>query len=320
LSEPFLDIRDRVISDESNPTASWEQGLLSVAFHPDYAANGRLFVDYTALEDGRTIAAEYHVTNNPNVADRDSERVILEVLQPGRDHNGGQLQFAPDGFLYIGMGDGGLRGDPGNNGQNLGTLLGKILRIDVNSDLPYGIPADNPFLHRQGVRPEIFVYGFRNPWRFSFDRCDGTLFVADVGAQRWEEVNLVAKGGNYGWSIMEGAHCFPPKSACDRGGLQLPIVEYGHSRFDMRGGNAIIGGYVYRGRRFPELSGHYFFTDFLSTRLWMLTEMRSSGNRWQRKQVLQTSILISSFGEGEDGELYLVGYDGTVYVLTIAGL
>ena len=214
------------------------------------------------------------------------------------------------------MGDGGDIGDPSNNAQNLGTLLGKMLRIDVDTDLPYVIPPDNPFVGQERVRPEIFAYGFRNPWRFSFDRCDGSLFVGDVGQRSWEEVNLVTKGGNYGWRIMEGAHCYLPRSFCDRTRLDLPIVEYGHSWLDKHGGNAVIGGYVYRGQRFPQLAGGYFFADFLSTRLWLLTQARSSPHRWRRREALQTNVLVSSFGEGEDGELYLVGYKGTLYLLT----
>ena len=220
LARPFLDVRSRVIS-------GGEMGLLSVAFHPQYASNGRFFVNYTANSDSlRTVIAEYRVSDAPDVAGR-AERVLLEIAQPYRNHNGGLNLFGPDGMLYIGMGDGGSGGDPHNNGQRLDTLLGKLLRLDVNGEAPYGVPRDNPFVGRAGARGEIWAYGLRNPWRFSFDRATGRLFLADVGQNRWEEIDLLEKGGNYGWRLMEGAHCFNPETGCSTTGLILPIAEYG---------------------------------------------------------------------------------------------
>ena len=315
LPEPFLDIRDRVLSEDSGRTGD-EQGLLGLAFHPGYAGNGRLFVNYTALEDGRTIVAEYRGGRDPNSVDRTSGRVILEIGQWCRAHNGGHLQFGPDGYLYIGVGDGACQRDGGGIAQNLGSLRGKVLRLDVDTGTPYGIPPGNPFVGREGVRPEIFAYGFRNPWRFSFDRCDGRLFLGDVGAEHWEEIDLISSGGNYGWPILEGTHCYPPNAVCDARGLVPPIAEYGHPGFDGDGGNGVVGGHVYRGRRLPQLAGHYLFADFFSTRVWSLTPSPSSPTAWMRRELLRLGFPVSSFGEGEDHELYLVGYHGAVYRMT----
>jgi glucose/arabinose dehydrogenase len=245
---PFLDIRDRVES-------GGEKGLLSVAFHPKYKENGRFFVNYTGRRDGvlKTIIAEYRVSQtNPDVADR-TERVILEIEQPFANHNGGLNKFGPDGLLYIGMGDGGAAGDPFNFAQNLESLLGKFLRIDIEKE-PYAIPQDNPFVGRADAQGEIWAYGLRNPWRFSFDRCTGRLFAGDVGQDRIEEIDLIEKGKNYGWRIMEGSQCFDPPSLCNTQGLELPIAEYDHSL-----GCSVTGGYVYRGTQFPTLIGHYLF-------------------------------------------------------------
>lgn len=321
LSEPFLDIRDRVISDESIPAGDVEQGLLSVAFHPEYRSNGRFFVNYTAIGSEHTKVVEYRVTNNANIAAHDSERIILEIAQPYSQHNGGQLQFGPDGHLYIGVGDGGYsegegfrKDDPHNLAQDLTTLLGKILRIDVDSESPYIVPLDNPFIERAGARPEVYAYGFRNPWRFSFDPCDGSLFAGDVGRSNWEEIDLVFSGGNYGWKLMEGAHCFPPDTQCDIVGLQLPLFKYGHLGADQKGGNSVIGGYVYRGQKIPELIGYYLFSDFVSGRLWALGE--AGTNRWRRHELLDVDFPVSSFGEGEARELYILDYNGKLYQLT----
>lgn len=302
LSTPLLDIRERVES-------GGEKGLLSVAFPPSYKANGRFFVDYTTREGRqlKTIITEYKVSaSDPNLGDPASERILLEIDQPFDNHNGGLVKFGPDGFLYIGMGDGGSGGDPFSNGQNLNALLGKLLRIDVDSALPYAIPSDNPFVGMSNARGEIWAYGLRNPWRYSFDRCTGRLFLADVGQDRFEEVDLIEKGGNYGWNIMEGADCFKPAAGCNMTGLKLPIAEYDHSL-----GCSITGGYVYRGTRYPDLIGRYFFGDYCSGRLWSLTENSSSG--WTMTELLQTRLNISSFGEGEDGELYVVDYNGAIY-------
>lgn len=302
-SIPFLDIRDRV-------SFGGERGLLSVAFHPNYEENGRFFVNYTRQGDGATVVSEFKVSDDPNAAGPASERVILTIEQPFANHNGGQLQFGPDGMLYIGMGDGGAGGDPLSNGQNVSTLLGALLRIDVDVDsqAPYAIPSDNPFVGRSNARGEIWAYGLRNPWRFSFDRCTGHLFLADVGQNRWEEIDLVEKGGNYGWNIMEGAHCFNPPTGCDRSGLEPPIADYGHDQ-----GCSITGGYVYRGRQYPNLIGHYFFGDFCSGRIWSLHQ--DASGEWVVNPLLNTDLRISSFGEDGQGELYVIDHRGDVYRL-----
>ena len=219
---PFLDIEDRV-EDGGN-----EQGLLSVAFHPSYETNGRFFVYYTAQQgDGTIFVSEFSVSaSNENLANAGSERQLLTIPHPSfNNHNGGLLKFGPDGMLYIGVGDGGSANDPNNNAQNLDSLLGKLLRIDVNSGNSYAIPPDNPFVGRDG-RDEIYAYGLRNPWRYSFDRETGELWLADVGQNQWEEIDIIKKGGNYGWRIMEGFHCRPPQTTCDQAGLELPIFEY----------------------------------------------------------------------------------------------
>ena len=297
LATPFLDIRSRVLS-------GGEQGLLSVAFHPQYSSNRRFFVNYTATGVAtpyKSVIAEYHVsTSNPDVADL-TERVLLEIPDRYPNHNGGLNLFGPDGYLYIGLGDEGGAGDPQNNGQNLGTLFGKVLRIDVNGSLPYAIPSDNPFIGTAGARGEIWAYGLRNPWRFSFDRCDGRLFLADVGQAAWEEVDIIQKGGNYGWNIMEGPACYV--SGCTTIGLP-PITSYDHTLGDC----SITGGYVYRGTASPALTGWYLFADFCTGRLWSLRE--TSPNNWTMTQAAQTGLGISSFGEDQNGEVYIVDYNG----------
>jgi glucose/arabinose dehydrogenase len=303
---PFLDIRDRVES-------GGEKGLLSVAFHPKYKENGRFFVNYIARKQGvlKSIIAEYNVSQkNPDIADR-AERVILEIEQPFANHNGGLNKFGPDGFLYIGMGDGGAAGDPLNAGQSLDTLLGKMLRIDVERE-PYAIPQDNPFVGRADVQGEIWAYGLRNPWRFSFDRCTERLFAGDVGQNRLEEIDLIEKGKNYGWRIMEGSQCFDPPSLCNTQGLELPIAEYDHSL-----GCSVTGGYVYRGTQFPTLIGHYLFGDYCSGRIWSLTE--DPQGRWTMRQLIDSPFSISSFGEDEQGELYVIHYGGAIYRVTAKG-
>jgi glucose/arabinose dehydrogenase len=297
--QPFLDIRAQV-------RFGGERGLLSVAFHPQYAENGRFFVNYTRSTDSATVIAEYRVSDDPDLVDSGSERVLLVIEQPFPNHNGGQLQFGPDGMLYVGMGDGGSSGDPLGHGQNPKTLLGTLLRIDVDGGEPYTIPGDNPFVNRPDAQGEIWAYGLRNPWRFSFDRCDGRLFLADVGQNLWEEVDLIEKGGNYGWNVMEGAHCFRPAVGCRTEGLEPPIAEYDHSL-----GCSITGGYVYRGSRIESLIGRYVFGDFCSGRIWTLTQGESGD--WMMQELLDTSLSISSFGEDEQGELYVVDLNGAVY-------
>ncbi len=291
---PFLDIRELV-------SFGGERGLLSVAFHPDYRNNGRYFVNYTRAGDGATVVAEYRVSEaNADVSDTNG-RVVLTIAQPFANHNGGQLQFGPDGYLYIGMGDGGSANDPQGAGQNLETLLGKMLRIDVNGQLPYSIPTDNPFFGSISGRDEIYALGLRNPWRFSFDRKTGELYAADVGQGRREEVDLIVKGGNYGWNRMEGSLCFNPLTNCDRTGLILPIAEYGRDI-----GCSITGGYVYRGSQIPELDGIYLYSDYCSGV--MLGYKSGSVTQYMR-----TGYNVASFGEDEEGELYVLDLTGTVY-------
>jgi glucose/arabinose dehydrogenase len=301
----FLDITSLVRS------VGGEQGLLGLAFHPAYASNGYLYVNYTDL-GGNTVIARYTASADRTRAEPLSASVILQVAQPFENHNGGLLQFGPDGYLYIGMGDGGSSGDPQGNGQNPGALLGKMLRIDVNGAPPYAIPPGNPFFGRPGYRGEIWALGLRNPWRWSFDRATGDLYIADVGQSQWEEVNrqpASSRGGeNYGWVIMEGRHCYPATvSSCNQTGITLPIAEYSHSL-----GCSVTGGYVYRGTAQPPMRGLYIFGDFCSGRIWSL-EPQSNG-AWTLTERLDSAFNISSFGEDEAGELYLTSFsDGTLY-------
>jgi len=300
LPSPFLDLT--AIVDTGG-----EKGLLGMAFHPNYKNNGRFFVDYTRLEDSQlqSVIAEYHVSaSDPNKADPTGTEVLV-VDQPYPNHNGGQLAFGPDSYLYIAFGDGGSEGDPDGNGQDLTTLLGKILRIDINSSSPYRIPADNPFANDAPNKGEIWAYGFRNPWRFSFDRVGRTLFAGDVGQGDWEEVDIVRKGLNYGWNIMEGFHCYPPGSQCDKAGLTLPIAEYSHSE-----GEAIVGGYVYHGAAIPSLQGVYVFADYISGKIWALRQVSGS---WKRSVLMSSGKIISSMGQDASGELYVLDYNGAVY-------
>jgi glucose/arabinose dehydrogenase len=281
-----------------------ESGLLGLAFHPNYARDPRFFVNYIRqLASGQlqTVIAEFRPSAaDPNRADPGSERQLLTVDQPFSNHKAGQLAFGPDGYLYFGLGDGGGGGDPSGNGQNLQAVLGKMLRIDVDSPpdpgLPYAIPTDNPFANGGGL-PEIWAYGFRNPWRFSFDPPSGRMFVADVGQNRYEEVDLGQKGANYGWNIMEGMHCFNPASGCDQTGLTLPIAEYDHSV-----GEAVIGGYVYRGT-IAELRGKYVFAD-LTGKLFTLAE--NPPGTWMRASLLSSNTDISALGQDRAGELYVL--------------
>ncbi len=301
----FLDIRDRV-----NDRGA-EEGLLGLAFHPDFKNNGFFYVNYTATDPKRTVIARFHVDQtDSDSADKGSEFIILQFSQPFSNHNGGQITFGPDGFLYIATGDGGWAGDPFENGQSLNILLGKILRIDVDNPSgtnAYGIPPGNPFAgNTSGFREEIYAYGLRNPWRFSFDPETGWLWVADVGQERYEEIDIVEKGKNYGWNIMEGLHCFKPPSGCDTTGLELPIWEYDHSQ-----GESITGGFVYRGRGVPELTGLYIYSDFISGRIWSL-KYDGSGQP-VNDLLLNTSLTISSFGIDKENELYILSFDGKIY-------
>lgn len=265
----FLDIRNRVVS-------GGELGLLGLAFHPRFSLNGYLYVDYTANNPLRTVFSRFQISSNDvNKAEVNSEFVLLQVQQPYANHKGGQIVFGPDGCLYIALGDGGGAGDPLGNGQDLSTLLGKILRIDVDTtsgNMNYGIPRDNPFVgNSKGCREEIFAYGLRNPWRFSFDRETGLLWAGDVGQDRIEEIDIIKNGKNYGWNIMEGTLCYSPPSGCNKTGLEQPIWEYDHTL-----GFSVTGGFVYRGSRLTELKGAYIYGDYGSGRIWSLRYNGSS--------------------------------------------
>jgi glucose/arabinose dehydrogenase len=303
LATPFLDISDALTSPRGS-----EQGLLGLAFAPDYASSGRFYLNYTAT-DGASRISRFRVSAaDPNIADRASEEVVLSYAQPFSNHNGGQLAFGPDGMLYIGSGDGGSGSDPLGNGQKLDTLLGKLLRIDVSGSGGYQIPPDNPFVGQPAARPEIWALGLRNPWRLSFDPANGDLYVADVGQDQWEEVNLIASasgGLNFGWSITEGSDCFGGGN-CNTSGSTPPIHQYTQS-----GGQAIIGGHVYRGAHYPRMQGSYFFADFLSGSVWglrrgetiVVTEHIEGGST-------SPARLARSFGTDEVGNLYLASAVG----------
>lgn len=321
LESPLLDLRQRVTSLEG------EQGFFSVAFHPGYPGDDRLFASFTERGSGDLIVAEYRVPADP-VAGPEivSEQILLRVAVDEPLHHGGQLAFGPDGYLYVGIGDGILgleilRRTPWP-AQDLGDLRGKVLRLDVDCSggcgaAGYGIPADNPFAPIEGARPEVFALGFRNPWKFSFDRASGALYLSDVGNDRWEEVNLVTAGGNYGWPLREGFECLQLPdgtlfaAACASGSFAAPLLVYGHAQIDPLGGNAVTGGYVYRGATEPALWGRYLFGDWVSGRIWSLDVDGNGG----AELLLDTDLLISSFVEDEAGELYLLEIGGTLYRL-----
>ena len=303
----FLDIRDRV-----NDAGS-EEGLLGLAFDPDYATNGYFYVDYTAAIPPRSVISRFSVSaGDPDQADPQSEVVLLEVTQPFPNHNAGTLAFGPDGYLYIALGDGGSGGDPFGHGQDATTLLGSILRIDVSNatpQQPYQVPGDNPFAAAGGgVREEIWAYGLRNPWKFSFDTITGDLWAGDVGQNSFEEIDLIRKGRNYGWNIMEGLHCYPPTvQICDQAGLEPPVFEYPIPDL----GCAIIGGHVYRGKRLARLDGAYLYGDFCSGRIWAL---RYDGASVTDQALLaDTTLQITAFGADESGEVYILALDGLIY-------
>ena len=308
VGTPFLDISGRI-------SCCGERGLLGLAFHPDYAQNGRFYVNYTNPQ-GHTHISEFRVSQNPDLASPDSERLLLFVSQPFSNHNGGGLAFGPDRRLYIGLGDGGSGGDPLNNGQDLRTYLGKMLRIDVDGGMPYAVPSDNPFRANAAALPEIWALGLRNPWRFSFDRATGELYIADVGQSAREEVNVAPRGAggqNYGWSIMEGTQCFRPASGCPTANLTLPVLDYGRGV-----GGSITGGYVYRGCRMPGYAGTYFYGDFVSgtIRSFRLLSGQATDQRDWTGTVGGGIGNISSFGQDAQGEVYILDYDGELYRLT----
>lgn len=305
-SSVFLDISTRV---DSSPS---EGGLLGFAFHPDFANNQRVYASYTAPNPLRSVVSRFVVDGTGNV-DPGSESLILEVPQPDDNHNGGNIAFGPDGLLYIGFGDGGGGGDPFENGQDTTNLLGTIVRIDVDGVAPYEIPATNPFANftecagnpSQTNCPEIYAWGFRNPWRFSFDQQTGELWVGDVGQDAWEEVNRVERGMNYGWDEREGAHCFEPANNCSLMNVD-PIAEYAHNL-----GNSVTGGYVYRGSTLPDLQGEYVFGDFGTGRIWAVPFDAVQGT--VPRELVDTVLRISSFGQTPDGEVYVVDFNGRIY-------
>lgn len=302
---PFLDISARV-------GTAGEGGLLSLAFPPGYATKNYFYVYYTNLQ-GDTVVARYYLSNDPNIADLNSEEVVFTAAQPFANHNGGQIAFGPDSYLYIGLGDGGGGGDPQGNGQNPGTVLGKMLRIDTESGAsPYAVPQDNPFINDPAYQPEIWALGLRNPWRFSFDSLTGDLYIGDVGQATYEEIDLQQAsshgGQNYGWNIMEGMHCYN-NASCDQTGLTLPISEYDHSE-----GCSVTGGHVYRGTLYPSLNGYYLFGDYCSGRIWGL---KGTGSLSQL--LLDTDLSIATFGRDETGELYVTDLTGGgVYQIVVS--
>jgi glucose/arabinose dehydrogenase len=304
LALPFLDLSDRITTQNN------EQGLLGLAFHPDFEQNGLFFVNYTD-RDGNTVVSRLRVSaEDANFADPNTETPILRVRQPYANHNGGHLVFGPDGYLYIGLGDGGSGGDPEGNAQNLATLLGKLLRIDVDRGEPYAIPADNPFAAGGGL-PEIWAWGLRNPWRFNFDRASGDLYIGDVGQNQWEEIDFLAAadpgGANLGWDFWEGSHPYegsPPEGLV----MVAPIWEYDHSQ-----GCSVTSGVIYRGQM-AEWQGIYLYGDFCSGKVWGL--LRDAAGRWQNTLLFESGANITSFGEDESGEVYLVDRRGVVYLLT----
>jgi len=307
LPTPFLDISERVDSQGT------EQGLLGLAFHPDFVENGEFFVCYTDYYK-HDVISRFKVSGGADRADTGSESVLLTVDEPFSNHNGGVLKFGPDGYLYAGLGDGGSGGDPLGNAQNRDSLLGKVLRIDVDHGDPYAVPADNPFLHGEG-RPEIWAYGLRNPWRLSFDQATGDLFIGDVGQARWEEVDFMPAGTpggtNFGWNYREGQHPFagsPPASLP----LDPPVAEYGHSE----GGCSITGGYVYRGAM-QDWAGIYLYGDYCSGKIWGLLHQgdEGSGLNWQTRLLFETGANITTFGQDTAGEVYFAGRAGTIYRL-----
>jgi glucose/arabinose dehydrogenase len=306
LPTPFLDLTSTV-------SCCGEKGLLGLAFHPKYLENGYFYVDYTENVNNQlyTVISRFSVSaEDPDRADPTSEMRLLYIQQPFQNHNGGELQFGPEGYLYIGMGDGGSAGDPLENGQSLQTMLGKILRIDVDSSEPYAIPPENPFATEGGVR-EIWLYGLRNPWRFSFDRLTGDMYIGDVGQDAWEEIDYLPMGSpggeNLGWNYYEGSHPYRGSPPLDTT-FVMPVSEYGHDL-----GDSVTGGYVYRGSNLPAWQGVYLYGDFSSGRVWGLLHLPDGG--WQSALVFDTNANISSFGVDESGEIYLVDYQGNILIL-----
>lgn len=303
----FLDIINKV-------TSGGERGLLGLAFHPDFKNNGYFYVNYTrGGKELETAISRFQVSKtNANAVDAASEEVLLTFKQPYNNHNGGKVAFGKDGYLYIAVGDGGSGGDPQNNGQNKGVLLGKILRIDVNNpsgNLKYSIPEDNPFRgNKEGFREEIFAYGMRNPWRFSFDKTTGDLWAGDVGQNKIEEIDIIKKGQNYGWRLMEANECFKPED-CNKEGLSLPVWSYPQGGST---GRSVTGGHVYRGKKLAALTGKYIYGDYVTGNIWTLTANKTG--KYDNAFLIQHAGSISSFGEDANNELYVCSYgDGKIY-------
>ncbi|MGD8791249.1 MAG: PQQ-dependent sugar dehydrogenase [Anaerolineae bacterium] len=303
LPDSYLDLSTQVVY-------GGERGLLGLAFHPDYETNGYFYVDYTRAGDGATVVARYTVSAaDPDVADPASITTVLTVAQPFANHNGGQVLFGPDGYLYVGMGDGGSGGDPLEHGQAITSLLGALLRLDVDGQAPYAIPPDNPFAGGPGL-DEIWAIGLRNPWRFGFDRLTGDLYVGDVGQNLWEEIDYQAAGTpggvNFGWDCREGSHNYEFVGDCLTANLTDPIAEYSHTE-----GQSVTGGFVYRGPAYPALQGRYFYADFSMGKIWSLYKTGSDPDTWSAPALeLDTDLNLSAFGEDEAGELYVVDYGG----------
>ncbi|MDE2854515.1 MAG: PQQ-dependent sugar dehydrogenase [Chloroflexota bacterium] len=302
---PFLDMSDLITPTANRPYS--EQGLLGLAFHPDFDSNGLFFVSYTN-HDGSSVIARYRVSaEEPDSADPDSGELVIYLAQPYANHNGGHIEFGPDGYLYFALGDGGAANDPLGAGQNRQLLLGSILRIDIDVELGYAIPPDNPFVGLTAARDEIWAYGLRNVWRFNFDRLTGDMYMADVGQNQWEEINFQPAespgGENYGWNVWEGEHIFAGGSAPNH---VPPIAEYSHAL-----GCSVTGGVVYRGAAIPELEAVFLFGDYCSGRIW--AAWRDPALNWRMDELMHTNMAISSFGEDEAGEAYVIDYGGTLY-------
>lgn len=304
---PLLDLHSKLIKVNNGYE---ERGLLSIALHPQFSTNKKFYVFYSApssnKSDHKDVIAEYQLSPNSDQVDPNSGRIILTQEKPDGNHDGGCLQFGPDGYLYFSFGDGGGQGDKHGefgNGQRMDVLLGKILRININADSAYTVPKDNPFVGRADVKPEIWAYGFRNPWRFSFDKATGQLFAGDVGQDLWEEVDIVKKGANYGWRLMEGTHCYNPANGCDIKGITMPITEYNHKE-----GVCVIGGYVYNGVQLPGLKSKYVFADW--TGLVFYLQKEKAGDKWLRGKItlqnIPPNLKITGFGEDPSGELYVL--------------
>ncbi len=287
-------------------STGWEEGLLGLALDPQFLKNRRMYIYYSLCRPKYTAISRLTFSKMPHLGGRASQRVLMKIRQPYGNHNGGMLAFGRDGYLYAGVGDGGSGGDPHNHGQNKRSLLGTILRIDVRGNGGYRVPATNPFV-KGGGRKEIYAYGLRNPWRFSFDKLNGRLYAGDVGQNRYEEIHVIERGKNYGWRIQEGRACFRPRKRCNKKSLEQPIYDYGHSL-----GRSVVGGYVYRGRQMPALRGKYIFADTITGRIWVLDKQVMPTNR--ARQLLKSGEFISSFAEDRDGELYVLGlHSGKIF-------